>query len=179
MNEIWSRKILWTRRVLELRTREVPRLLTIRPALVRQQIVEQVAEPLRVIGGVFVKRHVEHTVGRGTMVFANGWGGSAQIERKTRCHRRQWSGAWAIIEENRLLLARRDLLDRGTWAATLAINIRHIVTNREGVFRMSPEDRRFDIVDGSGTRDVSHVGGAPLGRPRDRNGLGRGLRGIN
>jgi hypothetical protein len=47
MNEIRSRKILRTGRVLELGTRKVASLLTIGSALVSQQVVEEVAEPLR------------------------------------------------------------------------------------------------------------------------------------
>lgn len=158
MNEIWSGKVLWAWRVLELGTREVPRLLTIRATLVGQQVVEQVAEPLRGIGrGSLVKRHVEHTVRRGTMVFTNGWGRSAQSERETGGSRRQWSSTWAIIEENGLLLPGGDLLDGSAWVAGLPVNVCHVIANREGVFRMGPEDGGFDTADGSRTRDISHV----------------------
>lgn len=81
-----------------------------------------------------------------------------------------------------MLLAGGDLLDRGAWAAAFAINIRHVVTNRESVFRMNPVDGGFDsvsVIDGSGTGDVGHIGSATLVRPRDWDGLGGGLRGIN
>lgn len=82
-----------------------------------------------------------------------------------------------------MLLPSRDLLDRGVWAAALAINIRHVITNREGVFRTNPDDGWFDsdvdIIDGSGARNVIHVVGAPLVGPRNWDGLGRGLRGID
>ena len=95
------------------------------------------------------------------MVFANGWGGSTQSERKTRRRRRQWGSPRTIIEEDRLLLPGGDLLDRGAWAAAFAINIRHIITNREGVFRTSPEDGGFDtavdVGDRGRTGDVSHT----------------------
>jgi hypothetical protein len=93
------------------------------------------------------------------MVFTKGWGGSTQSERKIRRRGRQWSSPWTIIEEDRLLLPGGDLLNRGAWTAALAINIRHIITDREVVFRMRPEDSRFDtvldIVDRSGTGDDS------------------------
>ena len=83
MNKIRGGKVLWTGRVLELGARKVPRLLTIGTALVSQQVVEQVAEPVGSIGRrVLVERHVEHTIGRGTTVFANGRGGSVHSERK-------------------------------------------------------------------------------------------------
>lgn len=89
MNKIRNGKFLWAGRVLELGARKVPRLLTIGTALVGQQVIEQVAEPVRGIGrGVLVERHVEHAVGRGTTVFANGRGGSAQSERKIMCRGR-------------------------------------------------------------------------------------------
>ena len=89
MNKIGSGKVLWTGRVLELGTRKVPRLLTIGTALVSQQVIEQVAEPVGSIGrGILVERHVEHAVGRSTTVFANGRGGSVQSERKFMCRGR-------------------------------------------------------------------------------------------
>ena len=184
MNKIRSGKILWTGRVLELGARKVPRLLAIGMALVSQQLAEQVAEPLRCIGGgALIKRHVEHTVGRGTVVFANGWGRSVQSERETMCRRGQWSSPWTIIEGDRVLLPGGDLLERGVWAAALAINIRHVVTNREGVSRTNPEDGRFDsgvgVADRSGTGDVDHIVSAPLVGPRNWDGLGGGLRGID
>ena len=78
-------------------------------------------------------------------MFANGGGRSAQGERKIRRHGRQWSSPWTIIEKDWLSLPGGDLLNRGAWAATLTINICHIVTNWEDVFRMSPEDGRFDF----------------------------------
>jgi len=181
MDKIGSWKVLWTGRVLELGARKVPRLLTIGTALVSQQVVEQVAEPVRSIGrGVLIEGHAEHTVGRGTMVFANGWGGGTQSEWKIMRCGRQWCSPRPVVEEDRLLLASEDLLDRGAWAAALAINIRHVITDRESVSRMNPVDGRFDsvdVVDGSGTRDVGRVGGAPL-RPRNWDGLGGGLCGI-
>lgn len=158
MNEIWSGKVLWAWRVLELGTREVPRLLTICATLVGQQVVEQVAEPLRGIGrGALVKRHSEQTVRGGTMVFTNGWGGSAQSERETGGGRGQWSSTWAIIEENGWLLPGGDLLNGSAWAAGLTVDICHVIANREGVFRMRPEGSGFDIVDGCRARDISHV----------------------
>jgi hypothetical protein len=87
------------------------------------------------------------------------------------CRRRQWSGSRTIIEEDRLLLTGGALLDRCTWAAALAINIRHVVTDRESAPGMSPEDGEFglvaDIVDRSGTGDVYHTGSAPLVGSRD------------
>ena len=89
MNKIGGGKFLWTGRVLELGARKVPRLLTIGTALVGQQVVEQVAEPVGSVGrGVLVERHVEHTIGRSTTVFANGRGGSVQSERKMMCRGR-------------------------------------------------------------------------------------------
>jgi hypothetical protein len=183
MNEIGSGKILWTGRVLELGAREVSRLLTIGTALMSQQVVEKIAEPLRSIRrGVLIEGHVEHAIGRSTTVFANGRGGSTQGERKIMRRGRQRSGPWPVIEEDRLMMLGGGLLDRGTWAAALAINICHVITDREGVFRMNPVDGGFDsddIVDGSGAGDVNRIGGATLVRPRDWDGLSRGLRGID
>ena len=89
MNKIGSGKVLRTRRVLELGARKVPRLLTIGTALVSQQIVKQVAEPVGSIGrGILVERHVENAVRRGTTVLADGRGRSAQSERKIMCRGR-------------------------------------------------------------------------------------------
>jgi len=116
-------------------------------------------------------------------MFASGWGGSTQSEREIMCRGRKWSGPWTTIEEDRLLLPGGTLLDRCTWAAALAINIRHVVADREGISGMSPEDSGFglvaDVIDGSGTGDVYHTGSAPLVRPRDWNGFGGGLCSIN
>lgn len=161
MNEIWSREILWTRRVLELGARKVPRLLTIGTTLLGQQVAEQVARTLRGFG-VLVEGHVKHAVRRSAMVFANSRGRSIQSEREFVCCRRQRSSTRTIIEEDRLLLPSGNLLNGGAWAAGFAINICHVIADREGVlrFRMSPEDGGFDsdgIVDRSRTRDVSHV----------------------
>ena len=78
-----------------------------------------------------------------------------------RC-RRQRSSARTIIEEDRLLLPCGNFLNGGAWAAGFAINICHVIADRERVlrFRMSPEGGGFDsddIVDGSRTRDVGHA----------------------
>ena len=182
MNKIRGGKVLWTGRVLELGTRKVPRLLTIGTALLSQQVVEQVAEPIGSVGrGVLIEGHVEHTIGRGTTVFANGGGGGIQSEGEIMRRGGQWGGPWPVVEEDRLLTG-GDLLDRGAWAAAFAINIRHVITNREGVFRMSPVDGGFDPVDivhGSGTGDINHIRSAPLVRPRDWDGLCGGLCGID
>ena len=94
------------------------------------------------------------------MVFTNGWGGSTQSERKVRRRRKQRCSSWTIIEEDGLLLPGGDLLDRGAWAAAFAINICHVITDREDVFRTSPKDGGFDaadIVDGGRTRNVNHA----------------------
>jgi len=95
------------------------------------------------------------------MVFTNGWGGSTQSERKIRRRRNQWCGPRTLIEEDRLLLPGGDLLNRGAGAAAFAINICHVITDREGVCRMSPEDGEFgtvvDIVDRGRTGDVRHT----------------------
>jgi len=89
MNKIRGGKFLWTGRVLELGARKVPRLLTIGTTLLSQQVVEQVAEAIGSIGrGILIEGHVEHTIGRGTTVFANGRGGSIQSERKIMCRGR-------------------------------------------------------------------------------------------
>jgi hypothetical protein len=91
------------------------------------------------------------------MVFAKGWGGSTQSERKIRRRGRQWSSPWTIIEEDRLLLPGGDLLNRGAWTGAFTINIHHIITDQEVVFQMSPEDSGFgtvlDIIDRSRTGD--------------------------
>ena len=95
------------------------------------------------------------------MVFTNGWGWGTQSERKIRRRRNQRCGPWTIIEEDRLLLPSGDLLNRGAGTAAFAINVCHVITDREGVFRMSPEDGGFgtvvDIVDRGGTGDVRHT----------------------
>jgi hypothetical protein len=103
------------------------------------------------------------------------WLGSAQAGRKTGGHRRKWSGAGAIIEKDRSLLSGRDIWDRGTCTAALAINIHHTATNQEGVFHMGLEDGRFGIADKSGTRDEGHL--ATLGeRGPGKVGWGAGAR---
>ena len=116
-------------------------------------------------------------------MFANGGGRSAHIEREIARRRRQWSSPRTTVEQGRVLVPGGDLLNRSTWAATLAINVRHVITNREGVFRMNPEDSRFDsvvdIVNWSGAGDVGHIMGAPLVRSGDWDGLGGGLCGVD
>ncbi|KAF9779046.1 hypothetical protein BJ322DRAFT_1221604 [Thelephora terrestris] len=67
------------------------------------------------------------------------------------------------VLKNRSLLSGRDFWGRGAWTAALAINIRHIVTNRERVFHMGLEDGRFDIAGGSGARNIGHVGSDIVG----------------
>ena len=47
MNKIWSGEVFGTGRVLELGACKVSRLLAIGTALVSQQVIEQVAGPLR------------------------------------------------------------------------------------------------------------------------------------
>ena len=115
------------------------------------------------------------------MVFADGWRRSTQSEREIR-RQRQRSSSWTI-EEDRLLLLGGNFLNWGTWAATLAINVRHVIADREDTSRMSPENGGFssaiDITDGSGTGDVSHTGSVPLVRPGNLDGLGGGLRDID
>ena len=55
---------------------------------------------------------------------------------------------WAIIVVNRLLLSGRDLLNRDTSVASLAIDIRRVITDCQGVFCMGLEDCRFEFADG-------------------------------
>lgn len=102
------------------------------------------------------------------MVSASGSGGGDRgTERRAGCRRRARNGVRAVIEENRLLLLGRDLLNRDTSAATFAIH--RVVTNGEGIFCMGPEDCRFRIADGSRTRDVSCIGEVLIVRPTGRD----------
>lgn len=110
-------------------------------------------------------------------MFAYSRGGSAQSEGETWDRRRQWSGPRAI-KGNGLLLPSGDLLDRSAWAATLTIDIGHVVANREGVFRADPESGLFDIVNRSRTRNVGCVRRPPLIGPRDEDSLGGSLRSV-
>jgi hypothetical protein len=120
------------------------------------------------------------TATRGTMASASGArGGNCGIEKRAGCRQRERNGVWAVIEGNRLLLLDRDLLNRDTSAASLAIDIRRVVINREGVFCTGLEDCRFDVADRSRARDISHVRRAPYVRLTGRDDLVRGLRGIN
>src|SRR5882757_6940774 len=113
------------------------------------------------------------------MVFANGWGGGAQVKGELMHRRGQWSSPWTTIEKDGLLLPGGNLLDGGVWAAVITVNIRRVIADREDAFRMGPEGGGFDpivgVVDGSRTGEIGCTGRAPLVRPRDRNGLCRGL----
>ena len=63
MNKIGSGKVFWTGRVLELGARKISRLLAIGKALVGQHVAEQIAKPLRSVGGgILIQGHVENTV---------------------------------------------------------------------------------------------------------------------
>ena len=63
MNKIRSGEVFRAGRVLELGARKISRLLAIGKALVSQHVAEQVAKPLRSVGGgILIQGHVENTV---------------------------------------------------------------------------------------------------------------------
>ena len=62
---------------------------------------------------------------------------------------------WAVIVVNRLLLSGRDLLNRDTSVASLAIDIRRVIKDRQGVFCMGLEVCRFEFADGRDLRGIN------------------------